>query len=188
MPDVDITIANVVLAGFFSENVDLDVACSKLEGSRNRWQRFPGLVYKSSFPAATFLLFRNGKYICTGVRTEKKGQEAMDYFLKLLQDKNLVSSRCTYTSRVTNLTASITIINHSVSLIRFAERFDRVVYNQDIFPAAVCTLPNSNVTFLVFPAGKLICSGIRDKTVLENTVYDFCNQLAEKNTLVRLVR
>ncbi|MCL1970357.1 MAG: hypothetical protein FWF66_02730 [Candidatus Bathyarchaeota archaeon] len=41
MFDFVITVENVVMTGWFSEGIDLDVACSKLEGSKCSWKKFP---------------------------------------------------------------------------------------------------------------------------------------------------
>ena len=40
-------------------------------------EQFPGLVYKLSDPATTFLLFSNGKLVCTGTKNRGQLDEAM---------------------------------------------------------------------------------------------------------------
>ncbi|MBT4174069.1 TATA-box-binding protein, partial [archaeon] len=44
-------------------------------------EQFPGLVYKLPGTRATFLLFSNGKIVCTGTRSEKKLNEAVDLLI-----------------------------------------------------------------------------------------------------------
>jgi transcription initiation factor TFIID TATA-box-binding protein len=43
----------------------------KLENSEYEPEQFPGLVYKLPGTNATFLLFSNGKIVCTGTKSEK---------------------------------------------------------------------------------------------------------------------
>jgi len=82
--DFEITVENVVMFGTFSEGIDLGVANLRLEGSKRSWKRFPGLFYKLKVPQATFLLFKNGKFVCTGVKTKTKGEEAIiNFFYQL---------------------------------------------------------------------------------------------------------
>jgi len=183
LSEVEITIQNVVMTGAFNEGVDLNVAHSKLEGSKCSWRRFPGLIYKLKMPSATFLLFRNGKFVCTGTKSEVKGREAIGSFLDLLQAKGLVSAECNFECSVKNLVASVTINGASVSLEQFTKQFETAVYEPDKFPAAVYNMDGSKATFLVFLTGKLICSGVGDEDALKRTVKKFHDLLVEKKVL-----
>ena len=183
MFEIEIIIQNVVMTGSFNHSVDLMVANSNLEGSKCKWRRFPGLSYKLKTPSATFLLFRNGKFVCTGVKSEAKGREAIVNFLHLLKTKNLVSTECTFECCVKNLVASVNINGASVSLREFTKQFETAIYEPDKFPAAVYKMAESKATFLVFPTGKLICSGLGDEETLKKTVSKFTNQLVEKKVL-----
>jgi len=180
--DFEITIENLVLLGSLSEGVDLCVANSKLEGSKCNWHRFPGLAYKLQKPLATFLLFKNGKFICTGVKTENKGEQAITNFVNLLKTQNIVSHDCVFQWGVKNLVASVNIGGASVSLEQFTNEFD-AIYEPDKFPAAIHKTDESSATFLVFLTGKLICSGVADKEALKKTVKDFYDQLVEKKVI-----
>lgn len=186
MFDFEITIENLVLLGTLSEGVDLCVANSKLEGSRCNWQRFPGLAYKLKNPPATFLLFKTGKFVCTGVKTKTKGEEAITLFVDLLKAEGIVSHGCTFEWGVKNLVASVDLSGASVSLEQFTSEFD-AIYEPDKFPAAIHKALESSATFLVFLTGKLICSGVADEEALKKTVRDFYDQLVEKNALEKII-
>lgn len=171
------------MTGSFSEGVDLNVANSKLEGSKCSWRRFPGLAFKMKVPSATFLLFRNGKFVCTGTKSEGKSKEAVASFLGVLQAKGLVSADCNFECSVKNIVASVTIGGASVSLEQFTKQFETAVYEPDKFPAAVYNMGESKATFLVFLTGKLICSGVGDENELKNVVKKFHDQLVERKVL-----
>lgn len=183
MSEFEITVQNVVVTGSFNEGVDLNVAHSKLDGSKCSWRRFPGLIYKLKVPSATFLLFRNGKFVCTGSKSESKAKEAIGSFLSMLQAKGLVSAECSFECSVKNLVASVTINGASVSLEQFTMQFERAVYEPDKFPAAVYNMEGQKATFLVFLTGKLICSGVGDEAALKRTVKKFYDLLVEKKVL-----
>lgn len=171
------------MTGSFSEGVDLNVAHSKLEGSKCSWKRFPGLVFKLKVLSATFLLFRNGKFVCTGTKSEVKSREAVARFLGVLQAKGLVSANCNFECGVKNIVASVTINDASISIEQFTKQFETAVYEPDKFPAAVYNMSESKATFLVFLTGKLICSGVGDEETLKETVKKFYHQLLEKSVL-----
>ncbi len=171
------------MTGSFSEGVDLSVAHLRLEGSKCSWKRFPGLSFKLKLPSATFLLFRNGKFVCTGTKSEAKSKEAITSFLGVLQAKGLVSANCTFECSVKNIVASVAINGASISLEQFTKQFETAVYEPDKFPAAVYNIDGSKATFLVFITGKLICSGIENEDILKKTVKTFYEQLVEKKVL-----
>ena len=180
--DLVITIENVVIIGAFSESIDLVAANQKLENSKRNWKKFPGLAYKLKTPPASFLLFTNGKFVCTGTKTETKGKQAITHLLNLLKTKELVSEGCMFECGVKNLVASVAISGASVSLETFTDQFESI-YEPDKFPAAVYKTDDTQATFLVFLSGKLICSGIANEEELKNTVKKFYEQLKEKNTI-----
>jgi transcription initiation factor TFIID TATA-box-binding protein len=180
--DFTITVENVVVTGSFSEGVDLGVACLKLEGSKCSWKKFPGLSFKLKSSLATFLLFGNGKFVCTGTKTKTKAEQAITAFLALLKAEGLVSSQCSFECSVKNIVVSINMAGASVSLEQFNSEFD-TIYEPEKFPAAVYKMGESKATFLVFLTGKMICSGIADEEDLKKAVKDFYNQLVEKKII-----
>ena len=180
--DLVITIENIVLTGSFSESVDLKIANKKLVGSKGNWQRFPGLSYKLRVPSATFLLFRTGTFVCTGTRTKAKAEQATTVFLNLLKETGLVSDRCGFECCVKNLVASVDLAGATISAEQFTSEFN-AVYEPDKFPAAVCKTKEPDATFLVFLAGKMVCSGIADEETLKETVKKFYEDLVEKKVI-----
>jgi len=180
--DCEITVENVVMIGSFSECIDLQIASSKLEGSKCNWQRFPGLSFKLKSPLATFLLFRNGKFVCTGTKTKVKCEEAITTFLSLLKEKALVSDQCGFECCVKNMVASVDLAGATVSVEQIISEFD-AIYEPEKFPAAVCKTTSPKATFLVFLTGKMVCSGIADEETLKATVKKFYEDLVEKKVI-----
>jgi len=74
----EIKIQNIVAAGSVGMDLNLNVLAMKLENTEYEPEQFPGLVYKLAEAKATFLLFSNGKIVCTGTKSEKEVHEALD--------------------------------------------------------------------------------------------------------------
>ncbi len=72
-----ITVQNIVASGSIDLNLNLNVLALKLENTEYEPEQFPGLVYKLVEPPATFLLFSNGKLVCTGTKDKKQLEESM---------------------------------------------------------------------------------------------------------------
>ncbi len=66
-----LTIQNLVGAGKLGYKLDLNKLAINLRNSEYEPQQFPGLIYKIKFPVqASFLLFCNGKLVCTGTKSK----------------------------------------------------------------------------------------------------------------------
>ncbi|MFO8016649.1 MAG: TATA-box-binding protein [Candidatus Woesearchaeota archaeon] len=74
----EIKIQNIVASGTVGMDLNLNDLAMKLENTEYEPEQFPGLVYKLAEAKATFLLFSNGKVVCTGTKSEKEVHEALD--------------------------------------------------------------------------------------------------------------
>ena len=63
-----ITVQNIVASGAVNLSLNLNTLALELENTEYEPEQFPGLVYKLDDPTATFLLFSNGKLVCTGTK------------------------------------------------------------------------------------------------------------------------
>ncbi|MBI2576516.1 TATA-box-binding protein [Candidatus Woesearchaeota archaeon] len=74
----DIKIQNIVASGSVGMDLNLNVLAMKLENTEYEPEQFPGLVYKLEEAKATFLLFSNGKIVCTGTKSDEEVNQALD--------------------------------------------------------------------------------------------------------------
>ena len=77
-----INVQNIVASGSINITMNLNELALKLENTEYEPEQFPGLVYKLDEPNATFLLFSNGKLVCTGTKNRKQLDEAMKKLIK----------------------------------------------------------------------------------------------------------
>ncbi len=82
-PKIDVQ--NIVASG--SVNLDLNLSLLSLELANTEYEpeQFPGLVYKLDEPTATFLLFSNGKLVCTGTKNKQQLDDSMRQLNKNLR-------------------------------------------------------------------------------------------------------
>jgi len=86
----EVKIQNIVAAGSVGMDLNLNVLAMKLENTEYEPEQFPGLVYKLPEQKATFLLFSNGKVVCTGTKSEEEVNKALD---KLIENLNKVKQK-----------------------------------------------------------------------------------------------
>jgi len=78
-----ITVQNIVASGTINLKLNLNFLALEMENTEYEPEQFPGLVYKLIEPNATFLLFSNGKLVCTGTKNKQQLEYSM---IKLLKD------------------------------------------------------------------------------------------------------
>ena len=81
----EITVQNIVASGSVGMDLNLNSLAMKLENTEYEPEQFPGLVYKLNVKdkkgkvfKATFLLFTNGKVVCTGTKSKENVDLALD--------------------------------------------------------------------------------------------------------------
>lgn len=80
-----IKIQNVVASGSVGMDLNLNTLAMKLKNTEYEPEQFPGLVYKLIDAKATFLLFSNGKVVCTGTKSEAEVHAALDMLIANLK-------------------------------------------------------------------------------------------------------
>jgi len=80
-----INVQNMVASGSIGMDLNLNELAIKLPNTEYEPEQFPGLVYKLQGTRATFLLFSNGKIVCTGTKSEDKLHEAVDKLIVNLE-------------------------------------------------------------------------------------------------------
>jgi transcription initiation factor TFIID TATA-box-binding protein len=88
----EITVQNIVASGSIGMMLNLNVLAMRLNNIEYEPEQFPGLVYKliTKEVKATFLLFSNGKIVCTGTKSEEEVHMALD---KLIVNLKKVKTR-----------------------------------------------------------------------------------------------
>ncbi len=84
-----IEIQNMVASGSIGMDLNLNILAMKLTNAEYEPEQFPGLVYKlggkEGPDRATFLLFSNGKIVCTGTKSEDDAHVALEKLVKTLK-------------------------------------------------------------------------------------------------------
>ena len=77
-------VQNIVASAALGVELDLYSIASEIDGVEYEPEQFPGAILKFPHPKTSLLLFKNGKIICTGGRSEKDVEVALNMAAKLL--------------------------------------------------------------------------------------------------------
>ena len=90
--DPKLTIQNIVASGSIGMDLNLNTLAMKLQNTEYEPEQFPGLVYKLNVDSkegnsfrATFLLFSNGKIVCTGTKSKDQVHESVEKLIESLK-------------------------------------------------------------------------------------------------------
>ena len=81
-----VTVQNIVASGSINIDLNLNILALELQNTEYEPEQFPGLVYKLGKPNATFLLFSNGKLVCTGTKNKAELDDSMVQLNKNVQE------------------------------------------------------------------------------------------------------
>ena len=81
----EVNIQNIVAAGSVGMDLNLNMLAMRLDNTEYEPEQFPGLVYKLPDQKATFLLFSNGKVVCTGTKSEEEVHRVLDVLIENLK-------------------------------------------------------------------------------------------------------
>lgn len=164
--ELDYRINNIVATGALElvERLDLVKIARKFKTAEYFPERFPGLIFRQENPRSTFLIFSTGKMVITG--------------LEFIQDASLAATKLKKKMRKIGIKISdpiITIQNivangdlHSIiDLNKGALLLEHAMYEPEVFPGLIYNMKDPRAVFLLFATGKFVCTGIKNKNIIE---------------------
>jgi len=157
--DVDIKVENVVANARIADELDLKYIESKLEDAVFTKKKFPGLVYRTHNPKAAFLIFRSGKVVCTGSKTEEGVRKVMDILAADLRRIGIeVAEHPEF--RVQNIVASANLGKElNLGAIVVGLELEGMEYEPEVFPGLVYRIEEPKSAILIFSSGRLVITG-----------------------------
>ena len=122
-------------------------------------EQFPGLVYRLKAPKTATLVFRTGKMVCTGAKSEKESRRAVHRIVKNLKDAGIeVTSKPIIT--IQNIVASANLWAE-LNLELAAMKLENTLYEPEQFPGLIYRMRDPKVVILIFGSGKLVITGAK---------------------------
>ena len=164
----EIKIVNIVCSASLGQDVPLIKLAETLPNTEYNPEQFPGLVMRIRDPKTSALIFSSGKIVSTGAKSMKKVKESIRAIIKNLAKIN-VKIKDEPKINVQNMVASGNI-NMDLNLNALAMDLENTEYEPEQFPGLVYKLPGTRATFLLFSNGKIVCTGTRSETKLNEAV------------------
>jgi len=177
-----ISIVNVVVSASIDQRLDLKDITKKFPDVEWNPDQFPGAVFRLKNPKTATLLFRTGKMICTGAKSEELARKAVKTVVQKLR-KGGIKIKKDATVTVQNIVASISL-GGRVHLEETARSLPRSMYEPEQFPGLIHRMLDPKTVILIFTSGKLVCTGARTKKDVFRSVNNLHSMLEEKNLMI----
>jgi len=160
MMGVTTKIQNIVLSVTYADTeFDLEKLTKSVDGTVYDPEVFPGVVYKSKHPRASFLIFASGKMNCVGASSMRDAKQAILELTRKIRAAH-IEVKTEPKVKVQNIVASVNF-GRKFDLDHIARSFDNTEYEPEVFPGLVFRLDDPKAVLLLFVSGKGVCAGAK---------------------------
>jgi len=160
MTEVKTKIQNIVLSVTYEgTEFNLERLAKSIDSTVYDPESFPGVIYKSEDPRASFLIFSSGKMNCVGATSINNAKLAIKKLTEKLR-KARIKVKTQPKIKLQNIVASIDF-GRKFDLEHIASRFENTEYEPETFPGLVFRLDDPKVVILLFVSGKGVCAGAK---------------------------
>jgi len=177
-----VEIVNVVASATIDQDLDLYKIQDKFPDVEYNPEQFPGACFRLKKPKTATLIFRTGKMVCTGSKSEEMAQKAVKTVVEKLR-KEGIKIKKDATVTVQNIVSSINL-GGKVHLEKAARTLPRSMYEPEQFPGVIHRMVDPKVVILIFASGKLVCTRAKTASDVYRSVNNLHNMLEEKDLMI----
>jgi len=176
-----IDIVNVVASASIDQKLDLNEITRIFPDVDYHPDQFPGLVFRLKNPKTATLLFRTGKMVCTGGKSEEMARKAVATVVQKLR-KGGIKIKKDATVTIQNIVASISL-GGKIHLEQAARNVPRSMYEPEQFPGVIHRMIDPKTVILLFASGKLVCTGAKTEKDVFRSVNNLHSMLEAKGLM-----
>jgi transcription initiation factor TFIID TATA-box-binding protein len=177
-----VSVVNVVSSASIDQKIDLVEITKKFPETEYNAEQFPGLVFRLTNPKTAILIFRTGKMVCTGAKSEELSIAAVNTVVQKLRKTKIKIKKDAIIS-VQNIVSSINL-GGKIHLEKAARTLPRSMYEPEQFPGLIHRMLDPKTVILIFASGKLVCTGAKKETEVYRSVHNLHSLLEEKNLMI----
>ncbi|KYQ50601.1 TATA-box-binding protein [Trachymyrmex zeteki] len=130
--------------------------------------RFTGLIMRIQNPRATALIFRSGKIVCTGARSEQDSFLAAKKFARIIQKLGFSVKFSNF--KIQNIVATCDL-KFPIKLENLNQNHGQFSsYEPELYPGLTYRILTPRVVLLIFVNGKVVLTGAKNRTELQDAL------------------
>ena len=177
-----VSVENVVASASVDQKIDLNEVTKKFPDTEYHPDQFPGLVFRLKTPRTATLIFRTGKMVCTGAKSEEMAVKAVQTVVERLR-KGGIKIKNDAEIVVQNIVAAINL-GGKIHLEQAARTLPRSMYEPEQFPGLIHRMLDPKTVILLFSSGKLVCTGAKKEPDVYRSVNNLHSLLEEKSLMI----
>ncbi|MFP3173062.1 TATA-box-binding protein [Vulcanisaeta sp. EB80] len=181
MPNPTYRIENIVATVNLGVDLDLDKLAERLPAAEYNPEQFPGLILRLQRPKISALIFRTGKMVCTGAKSENELKRAVKELVRLLNEHG-ADVPLTPEIQVQNIVASGNL-HAEVDIEKSALMLENSMYEPEQFPGLIYRMDDPKVVLLIFSSGKIVCTGAKKEVQVRDAVFKIHDVLKDIGAL-----
>ena len=168
MPKPTYRIENVVATVNLGVELDLEKLAERLPAAEYNPEQFPVLILRLQRPKVSALIFRTGKMVCTGAKSEEELKRAVKQIVKILSDHGVKITQQPEI-QIQNIVASGNL-KAEVDIEKAALLLENSMYEPEQFPGLIYRMNEPKVVLLIFSSGKIVCTGAKKEVQVEEAI------------------
>lgn len=177
-----VSVENVVASASIDQKVDLIEISEKFPDTEYNPEQFPGLVFRIKNPKTATLIFRTGKMVCTGAKSEEMAKKAVKTIVQKLR-KGGIKIKKDAVVTIQNIVAAVNL-GGKIHLEIAARKLPRSMYEPEQFPGLIHRMLDPKTVILLFASGKLVCTGAKNEADVYRSVHNLHSLLEEKELMI----
>jgi transcription initiation factor TFIID TATA-box-binding protein len=178
-----ISIENVVASAGVNQPLDLSEITRLFPDVGYNPQVFPGLAFRLKAPKTCTLIFRTGKMVCTGAKSEELAFKAVQTVVQKLR-KSGIKIQNEPEVKIQNIVASVSLGGGRIKLEEASMKLTRSLYEPEQFLGLVLRVLEPKTVILVFASGKLVCTGAKKEEEVYQAVSNLHTLLENEGLMV----
>jgi len=177
-----VSIENVVASATVDQKIDLIDITKKFPDTEYHPDQFPGLVFRIKTPKTATLIFRTGKMVCTGAKSEEMARNAVKTVVQKLR-KGRIKIKKDAVTTIQNIVAAINL-GGKINLEQAARKLPRSMYEPEQFPGLIHRMFEPKTVILLFASVKLVCTGAKKEKDVYRSIHNLHVLLEEKELMM----
>ncbi|CAF4067447.1 unnamed protein product [Rotaria sp. Silwood1] len=155
--DLKPSLQNIVATANLGCELDLKRITSQARNAEYNPKRFAAVIMRIRNPRTTALIFKSGKIVCTGAKSEEAASQAARRFARVIQKLNFSVKFGDF--KIQNIVGSADLkFKIRLGALQVAHmNFCR--YEPEIFPGLIYQMKELKMALLIFASGKVVLTG-----------------------------
>ncbi len=177
---------NIVSTVNFDCELDLRKIALHARNAEYNPKRFAAVIMRIRDPKTTALIFRSGKMVCTGAKSEQDSETAARKYAKMIKKLGFNVKFKEFT--IQNIVGSCNV-KFAINLETLQVDHQKFcTYDPEIFPGLIYRMEKPRIVLLIFCSGKVVLTGAKKREQLSeafNKIHPVLKRCQKKDTVLK---